>query len=57
MPKNPDERIDMLEKKVNMYRVLVTLMVVLLFVVQRQRVVGWIDGMESWMGKATDSRG
>ena len=56
MAKNPDERIEILERKVNLYRVLLTLMVLLFLVAQRQRVVGWIDGMEKWFSKAADVR-
>ncbi len=48
MPKTPDERIDALEKKIKLYRILVTLMVVLICVMQRQRLVVWMDSAESW---------
>lgn len=56
MPKSPDERIDLLEKKVNMYRILVTLLVVLLLVVQRRNIVSWIDSAESWMSNVANAR-
>lgn len=56
MPKDPNERIDLLEKKVNTYRVLVTLLVVLLVIVQRRTIVGWIDSAESWMSNVAQTR-
>ncbi len=56
MPKSAEERIECLEKKVNLYRLLVTLLVVFILVLQRERVVRWIDGVESWFGKASDVR-
>jgi hypothetical protein len=50
MARNPDERIEILERRVNTYRVLVLLMLVLLVVIQRNRIVGWLDRMEHWVG-------
>lgn len=54
MPKSPDERIDLLEKRLNQWRLLAVLTVVLLLVTQRNRIVGWIDSMEGWMGNITN---
>ncbi len=48
MPKTADEKIDHLERKLNLYRVLVTLMVVLLLIIQRDWVKARLDGVESW---------
>lgn len=47
--KSADERIDSLEKSLKLYRILTILLVVLLFVVQRYTVVGWIDSVEGWI--------
>jgi len=47
--KSADERIDSLEKSVKLYRILTILLVVLLFIVQRTTVVGWIDSVEVWL--------
>jgi hypothetical protein len=49
MPKTPDERIEALEKKVKLYRILVTLMIVLICITQRNRLVSWMDSAESWI--------
>ena len=46
--KSADERIDHLERTVRMYRALAVLTFLLLLVMQRQKIVGWIDHMESW---------
>lgn len=56
MPKSPDERLESLEKKVNLYRILVMCMFVLLLVIQRNRIVGWLDSMESWFGNVANTR-
>lgn len=56
MPKSPDERIESLEKKVNLYRILVTLLTVLLVVVLRKPIGNWIDGAESWMSNVASVR-
>lgn len=48
MPKNPEERIDSLERSVRTYRILSISMMVLLLVMQRNRIVNWIDKMENW---------
>lgn len=54
MPKSPDERIDLLEKRLNQWRLLAVLMLLLLLVTQRNRIVGWIDNMEGWVGNVTN---
>jgi hypothetical protein len=46
--KNLEERFESLEKTVRIYRILVVLLIVLLFVLQRRTIVGWIDRMETW---------
>lgn len=48
MPKNPDERIESLERTVRTYKILSVSMVVLVLLIQRGRIVGWIDRMEKW---------
>ncbi|MCC6321998.1 MAG: hypothetical protein IT438_11255 [Phycisphaerales bacterium] len=49
MPKNPDERIDTLERTLWRYKILSICLLVLVLVTQRVRIVGWIDKMENWM--------
>ncbi|MFN7021280.1 MAG: hypothetical protein ACK4WH_08150 [Phycisphaerales bacterium] len=49
MPKNPDERIDSLERLLWRYKVLSICLLVLVLVTQRVRIVGWIDKMENWV--------
>lgn len=56
MAKTPDERIESLERKVNMYRILVTLLFAFILILQRQRIVSWIDSVESWFGQASSIR-
>lgn len=56
MPKTPDERIEFLEKRINTYRILAILLFVLLFVTQRQKIVGWIDSAERWFGGVSQVR-
>lgn len=48
MPKTADEKIDHLERRLNLYRILVTLMVILLLVIQRDWVKERLDRVESW---------
>lgn len=52
--KNPDERIEILEKHVRNYKVLSISMMVLVLVMQRNRIVSWIDKMESWFGQVSN---
>jgi len=54
MAKSPDEKIDTLEKRLNLWRILALLLIMLLVVVQRRTIVAWIDHAESWMGKVSD---
>jgi hypothetical protein len=56
MPKSADERLETMERKIALYRIFVVVLIVSILVMQRQRVVGWIDTMESWMGKAANTR-
>lgn len=49
MPKNPDERIDSLERLLWRYKILSICLLVLVLVTQRVRIVGWIDKMENWV--------
>ena len=56
MAKSPDERIETLEKKLNLWRVLAVLLVFLLVVVQRRNIVTWIDHAEKWMGNVSEAR-
>lgn len=46
--KSAEERIENLEKTVKTYRILVMLLAVLILVLERYRIVGWLDSMESW---------
>lgn len=56
MPKNPDDRIDSLERSVRNYKILSISLLVLMLVSQRTRVVSWIDRMESWAAAVTTAR-
>ena len=56
MPKSPDEKIDTLEKRLNLWRVLAILLIVLLLVVQRNRIGSWLDHAEHWMGNVAEAR-
>lgn len=56
MAKNPDERIESLEKAVRNYKILSLTMLLLVLVLQRNRIVGWIDRMESWMNGVAQVR-
>ena len=56
MPKSPDERIETLEKKVNLYRILVTALAVLLVLVLRKPIGNWIDGAENWVSNVASVR-
>jgi hypothetical protein len=56
MPKNPDERIDSLEKSVRTYRMLSISMMVLLLLIQRNRIVSWIDKMENWFDTVASAK-
>jgi hypothetical protein len=56
MPKSPDEKIENLEKKLNLWRVLAVLLIVLLLVVQRNRISSWLDHAEKWMGNVAEAR-
>lgn len=56
MPKSPDERIETLEKRLNLWRILAVLLVFLLVVVQRRHIVSWIDHAEKWMGNVAEAR-
>jgi hypothetical protein len=53
MPKNPEERIDTLEKAVRNYKILSITMLVLVLVIQRDRIKGWLDRMEHWMSSVS----
>ena len=52
--KNPEERIETLEKHVRNYKILSLSMLVLVMVMQRSRIVGWIDKMESWFSQVSN---
>lgn len=56
MPKNPEERIDILEKSVRNYKILAISLLVLMLVSQRSRIVGWIDRIESWTESVANAR-
>lgn len=56
MPKNPDERIEMLEKKVNLYRVLVVLLFFLILIVEIKPIHNMIDRMRGWVETVSGSR-
>jgi len=56
MPKNPDERIEILEKSVRNYKILSISMVVLVLLTQRTRIVTWIDKMEKWTDAVVTAR-
>ncbi len=49
MAKSPDEKIEHLEKKLNLWRVLAVLLTLLLIVVQRHNLKSWLDRAENWM--------
>ena len=56
MAKSPDEKIETLEKKLNLWRVLAVLLVLFLLVVQRRTLGRWADNMEKWMGNVAEAR-
>jgi hypothetical protein len=56
MPKTAEERIECLEKKVALYRLAAVLLVVMILIIQRERVVKWLDGMEGWFSQAASVR-
>jgi hypothetical protein len=56
MPKTPDERIELLEKKVNRYRLLATCLGVLLVLVLRKPIMNWVDGAENWVSNVANTR-
>ena len=56
MPKPPDEKIDHLEKKLNLWRMLAVLLILLLMVTQRRTLMAWADHAESWMGHVSGTR-
>ncbi len=56
MPKNPDERIEMLEKKVNLYRVLVVLLFFLILIVEIKPIHSMIDRMRGWVEAVSGAR-
>lgn len=56
MPKNPEERIDNLEKSVRNYKILAISLLVLMLVSQRTRIVGWIDRVENWADAVTTAK-
>lgn len=56
MAKSPDDKIDTLEKKLNLWRVLAILLVLLLLVVQRRTIGRWADNVEKWMGNVAEAR-
>ncbi|HVU64185.1 MAG TPA: hypothetical protein VHC70_09425 [Phycisphaerales bacterium] len=55
MPKSPDEKIDHLEKRLNLWRVLAVLLILLLLVTQRRTLMSWADSAESWMHRVGGS--
>lgn len=57
MPKSPDERIDFLEKRLNLWRILAILTLVLMVVTHRHRIVGWMDSSLGWVDKAASTNG
>ena len=54
--RSADERIESMERQVRTYRLLVTLLVVLLVIVQRDRLGRWIDSVEGWFGAVASAR-
>lgn len=56
MAKSPDEKIETLERKLNLWRVLAVLLVVLLVVAQRRTLGRWADSVEKWMGNVAEAR-
>lgn len=56
MPKNPDERIESLEKSVRNYKILSISLMVLVLISQRNRIVSWIDRVESWTEAVTSAK-
>jgi hypothetical protein len=55
MAKSPDEKLETLEKKLNLWRVLAVLLILLLLVTQRRTLVSWADHAESWMSRVGGS--
>ena len=49
MAKSPDERIDTLERRLNRWRLLAILLVMLLVVAGRRTLVNWLDHAENWV--------
>ncbi|MBL8763361.1 MAG: hypothetical protein JNM07_03730 [Phycisphaerae bacterium] len=50
--KTADEKLEHLEKTVRTYRVLAISMGLLIFVMQRDKIVKWVDSVERWVGSA-----
>lgn len=48
--KSPEERIDSLERSLQTYRITMLVVLVLLVISQRERINGWLDKAENWMG-------
>jgi len=55
MPKSPDERIDTLERKLNLWRLLAILLVMLLVVAGRRTLVTWMDHAENWVSHVANA--
>ncbi len=48
--KSSEERLDSAERTIRIYRVLVLVLFVTILIIERARIVGWIDSAESWIG-------
>lgn len=56
MAKTAEERIETLEKKVAAWRILAILLIIFIAIIQRERLVRWLDGVEGWFQQATNTR-
>lgn len=50
MPKTADEKLESMDRSIRNYRLLSISLFVLLMVTQRDRIGGWLDSMEGWVG-------
>jgi hypothetical protein len=47
--KTADERLDSAERTIKIYRILVFVLFVTILVIERVRVVAWLDSFERWI--------
>jgi hypothetical protein len=56
MARSPDERIETLERRLNLWRILAILLILLLAVAQRRTLVTWLDHAENWFTSVANAR-